>query len=107
MFFGNIPISNKSKKKTEEKLGAKKGEDVETEVEISLEDAFFGKTKKISLRTVDGNLKTITVKVPAGIRDKERIRLIGQGKMNKNDEKPGDLFIKVKILKNETNVKGY
>ena len=108
MFFGNIPISKRSQQEKEEKIGAKKGEDVETEVEISLEDAFFGKTKKISLRTVDGNLKTITVKVPAGIRDKERIRLIGQGKMNKKDEKPGDLFIKVKVLKNEKfTLKGY
>ena len=106
MFFGNIQTENKQQK--EEKSGAKKGEDVETEIEISLEEAFFGKTKKISLRTVNGNLKTITVKVPAGIRDKERIRLIGQGKKNKKDEKPGDLFIKVRVLKNDRFIlKGY
>jgi len=71
-------------------LGAKKGEDVETGIEITLEEAFYGKTKKISLRTVSGNLKTITVKVPAGIRNKERIRLIGQGKPAENGGKTGE-----------------
>lgn len=106
MFFGYKPKYKKEEK--EEKLGVKKGEDVETEIEITLEEAFYGKTKKISLRTVSGNLKTITVKVPAGIRNKERIRLIGQGKKGPKDEKPGDLFIKVKVLENNRFIlRGY
>ncbi len=96
MFFGYTP----KKDKKQEEAVAKKGEDVETEIEITLEEAFYGKTKKISLRTVSGNLKTIIVKIPAGIRNKERIRLIGQGKKGTKDEKPGDLFIKVKVLEN-------
>jgi len=105
MFFGYTPKKNK---KQEENIGAKKGEDVETEIEITLEEAFYGKTKKISLRTVSGNLKTITVKVPAGIRNKERIRLVGQGKKGAKDEKPGDLFIKVKVLEsNKFTLNGY
>ena len=104
MFFG---YSAKNKRqKQEEEVGAKKGEDVETQIEITLEEAFYGKTKKISLRTVKGNLKTI--KVPAGIRNRERIRLIGQGKKGPKDEKPGDLFIKVKVLENDRFIlKGY
>lgn len=97
MFFGYAPKKNRK----QEEIVAKKGEDVETGIEITLEEAFYGKTKKISLRTVNGNLKTITVKVPAGIRNKERIRLIGQGKKGAKDEKPGDLFIKVKVLEND------
>ena len=106
MFFGYTPKYKKEKKG--EEVGAKKGEDVETGIEITLEEAFYGKTKKISLRTVKGNLKTITVKVPAGIRNNERIRLIGQGKKGPKDEKPGDLFIKVKVLENDRfTLKGY
>lgn len=105
MFFGYMPKKNK---KQEEDVRAKKGEDVETQIEITLEDAFYGKTKKISLRTVSGNLKTITVKIPAGIRNKERIRLIGQGKKGPKDGNPGDLFIKVKVLENDKfMLKGY
>lgn len=42
-------------------------------------------------------MKTFTVKVPAGIRNGEKIRLIGQGKTGKNGGKNGDLFIKITI----------
>ena len=79
MFFGNIKetleekeILNKNKEK------AIKGENIETEINITIEEAFYGMQKKISLRTIDGKMKTFTVKVPAGIRNNEKIRLIGQ-----------------------------
>lgn len=42
-------------------------------------------------------MKTFKVKVPAGIRNGEKIRLIGQGKAGKNGGKNGDLFIKINI----------
>lgn len=57
-------------------------------------------TKKISLRTVEGKMKTFNVKVPEGIRNNEKIRLIGQGKPGKNGGKNGDLFIKIEIEEN-------
>ena len=78
-----------------------KGENIETEVDVSIEEAFYGLNKKISLRTVDGNMKTFSVKVPSGIRDKEKIRLIGQGKEGQNGGKNGGLFIKINIKDNE------
>ena len=45
-------------------------------------------------------MKTFTVKVPAGIRDGEKIRLLGQGKAGIYGGKNGDLFIKIKISDN-------
>ena len=45
-------------------------------------------------------MKTFSVKVPAGIRDGEKIRLLGQGKAGSNGGKNGDLFIKIKIQDN-------
>ena len=77
------------------------GEDLESEIEISLEEAFFGAEKKIAFKTVDGGLRTILVKVPRGIRAGEKIRLADQGKPGKNGGANGDLYIKVKILPNE------
>lgn len=56
------------------------GEDLESEIEITLEEAFFGAEKKIAFKTINTGLKTINVKVPRGIRSGERIRLSGQGK---------------------------
>ena len=42
-------------------------------------------------------MKVFTVKIPAGIRNGEKIRLLGQGKEGLNGGKNGDLFIKVNI----------
>lgn len=55
-----------------------KGENVQTEVNISIEDAFRGKEQKVAVRTIDGNLKTFKVQLPPGIQNNERIRLVGQ-----------------------------
>ena len=95
VLFGNMASINDDKKNT--KKIPIKGENIETEIDISIEEAYYGIEKKISLRTVDGKMKTISVKIPAGIRKGEKIRLIGGGKQGKNGAKNGDLFIKINI----------
>ncbi len=94
ILFGNIK-STKEKKQT--KKIAKKGENIETEIKISIEESFFGKKQSITLRTVEGKMKKFTIEIPAGIRNNEKIRLIGQGKPGENGGKNGDLFIKIQI----------
>lgn len=94
MFLGDIEDNNKEDVDTKKQI---KGEDIETEIRVSLEDAFYGLEKKISLRTIEGNMKTFSVKIPEGIRDGEKIRLMGQGKKGSNGGKNGDLFIKIDI----------
>ena len=74
-----------------------RGENVETEINSTIYEAFYGLDKKISLRTIDGRMKTFTVAIPQGIRNGEKIRLIGQGKPGINGAKNGDLFIKINI----------
>lgn len=98
MFLGDIG------KDAEEKVSKKnpvKGENIDTEIRVSLEDAFYGLEKKISLRTVEGKMKTFEVKIPEGIRNGEKIRLIGQGKKGVNGGKNGDLLIKINIEDNK------
>lgn len=99
MFFGNVKEENEEKK-TKNKKPPIKGENIETEIKVSIEDAYYGLSKKISLRTVNGNMKTFSIKVPSGIRNNEKIRLIGQGKEGQNGGKNGDLFIKINIEDN-------
>lgn len=98
MFFGNISDKDIEKPKIKKSY---KGENVETEIDISIEDAFRGKEKSIGIRTVEGKLKKFRVQVPAGIQNNEKIRIIGQGKPGKNGGKNGDLFIRVKIKDDE------
>ena len=53
-------------------------------------------------------MKTFSVKVPAGIRNGEKIRLLGQGKTGENGGKNGDLFIKINIQDDaKLKLKGY
>jgi curved DNA-binding protein len=106
MFFG---INNDIKvNKRQEKQIITKGENVQTEVNVSIEDAFRGKEQKVAVRTVDGNLKTFKITLPAGIQNNEKIRLVGEGKPGKNGGKNGDLFIRIKIKDdNKFKLEGY
>ena len=98
MFFGQ---TDKAEKERVYRKIPIKGENIETEISIKLEEAYFGLEKKISLRTVKGKLATFNVKIPSGIRNGEKIRLIGQGKKGINGGKNGDMFIKINILNNK------
>jgi len=101
MFFGNIQEIKEKTVKNKKEKNPIKGESIETSINVEIEEAFYGLDKKLSLRTVDGSLKVFTVSIPAGIRNGEKIRLIGQGKQGQNGGKNGDLFIKVNIENNE------
>ena len=105
MFFGEIPF-----KDSEDKVKALpvKGENIETTIKVELPEAFYGMDKKISLKTPNGKIKTFNVQVPEGIRDGEKIRLVGQGKQGKNGGKNGDLFLKISINNNSKfKINGY
>ena len=100
ILFGSQEEGNTKRIKKKQNTNIpKQGENVETEIPISLQDAFFGSKKDISLRTVNGKMKTFEVTIPAGIRNGEKIRLIGQGLPGENGGKNGDLLIKVNIIK--------
>lgn len=100
MFFGNIDNEKEKKANKTEKIPIK-GENIETSIDVDIEEVFYGLDKKISLRTVDGKMKVFTVSIPAGLRNGEKIRLIGQGKEGIDGGKNGDLFIKVNIKDND------
>lgn len=110
MFFGDIKEEkvDDSKSIRRNKKVPVKGENIETEMDVSIEDAFYGVNKKISLRTIDGKMKNFDVKIPAGIRNNEKIRLLGQGKAGINGGTSGDLFIKINIENDSRfQIKGY
>lgn len=77
------------------------GEDLESEMEVTLEEVFFGTEKKLAFRTTNGKLKTISVKIPKGIRNGEKIRIAEQGKPGKNGGASGDLYIKLNLKEHD------
>ncbi len=53
-------------------------------------------------------MKTFSVKIPEGIRNGEKVRLLGQGKPGSNGGKNGDMFIKINIQNSEKfKLQGY
>ena len=105
--FMNLFFGDKKPEETEDvnyKKEPERGEDINTEITATVTEAFFGASKEITFKTVDGGSRKIEVKIPAGIRNNEKIRVLGQGKNGKNGGKNGDLFIKIKI-KNIANLR--
>ena len=96
MFIGDIKNNDTDVEKRTKRQPIK-GENIETEINTTIEEAFYGADKKISLRTNDGKIKTISVKIPEGILNGEKVRLIGQGKKGENGGKNGDLYLKINI----------
>lgn len=73
-----------------------KGEDSEAVIEITPEDGFTGTEKMITLRT-GANEKTISFKIPPGIKQGEKIKLSGQGNPGSNGGRNGDLYLTVEF----------
>ncbi len=72
---------------------ARRGRDMEVAVELTLEEACHGATRRI--RRGDG--RVITAKIPPGARTGSRIRLSGQGEPGRGGGPPGDLFLTITV----------
>lgn len=84
----------------------RRGADSEASYELSLEEAYRGGTKSITLQEqVSGpegiprmTTKTLEVNVPAGVKDGQKIRLSGQGNPGMAGGSKGDLYLKIKLM---------
>ncbi|CAB4330457.1 MAG: DnaJ domain-containing protein [Actinobacteria bacterium] len=72
--------------------GPRKGQDYETSVTISFEDSIRG--VQVSLRIESG---TTQARIPAGVREGQRIRLKGKGGSGANGGQSGDLFVTINV----------
>lgn len=84
---------------------AVRGDDHHAEIEVSLEDSFSGATRDLGLRSVQLDAqgrphvvnRTLSVKIPVGIRAGQMIRLAGQGMPGEGGGPAGDLFLTVRF----------
>ncbi len=75
---------------------AQKGRDIEHEVELTLEEAFHGATRRISIKQ-GGHARSVDVRIPPGVRDGSRVRAAGEGEAGSNGGAAGDLYLRVRI----------
>ncbi len=73
------------------------GRDVEHELELTLEDAFHGTTRRLSLKH-DGHARTVDVRIPAGVGDGSRVRVTGEGEHGQGGAASGDLYLRVRLV---------
>jgi DnaJ-class molecular chaperone len=99
-----------------------RGQDVEAELELSLEEAHRGGRRTLQMQVAEvcptcngagvkdnkpcptcggaGQVlkpKTIEVNIPAGVREGSTIRLAGQGGAGMNGTQPGDLYLHIRL----------
>lgn len=72
------------------------GADQEAEIELSVEDAYRGGHRQITLTGPTGQ-RNYDVTIPAGSVDGQRIRLAGEGGRGAGGGPPGDLYLVVRI----------
>lgn len=73
--------------------GRSPGKDVKYEITVDFLDAALGAEKKMALQ----GAKTLNVRIPAGIKEGQQVRLGGQGEAGAFGGKPGDALITVHI----------
>jgi DnaJ-class molecular chaperone len=74
----------------------RQGRDVEQEIELNLEDALHGTTRRFSI-SHDGSARTVDVRIPPGVGEGSRVRIPGEGEHGTSGAKSGDLYLRVRL----------
>jgi curved DNA-binding protein len=97
---------------SEEEAFTHPGRDVEADLLVTLEEALRGSQRKVTLRRPGANggpdrNDTYQVRIPAGVREGQRIRLSGQGGAGYGGAAAGDLYLRVRLARHpDFNVQG-
>ncbi|GHK03884.1 molecular chaperone DnaJ [Streptomyces sp. Y2F8-2] len=73
------------------------GADQEAELPLTVEEAYRGGHRTVTLAGPTGQPRRYEVDVPPGVTDGQRIRLAGEGGRGNGDAPAGDLYLRVRI----------
>lgn len=88
----------------EESSFAQPGRDIEADLLVTLEEVLHGSRRKVTLRrpqlgSEPARDNSYQVRVPAGMREGQRIRLAGQGGPGYGGGAAGDLYLRVRLAR--------
>ncbi len=75
----------------------RKGDDQSIDLDLSLEDAYHGTSRKIDISVPGRDYKRLEVKIPAGVKENSKIRMSGEGLPGKGGAPSGDLYLIVRL----------
>ena len=81
---------------------AERGNDVEGDIMVTLEEAMRGSVREVNVRHPVGRTvrtETHQVKIPPGVTEGQRLRLSGRGEQGENGGAAGDLYLRVRLAK--------
>ena len=81
---------------------AARGEDIEGDILVTLDEAMHGSMRPITLQRTDPRTgqqesETFTVRIPPGAQEGRRIRVPGKGGLGVGGGQAGDLFLRVRL----------
>ena len=76
----------------------REGEDLRYDMEINFIDAFLGGKKQVQYKDpTTGSNQTLSVTIPRGVQDNQKLRLKGKGMPGENGGSSGDLYIAMHV----------
>ena len=95
-FFGGSGADTGRRARGARGRAARVGRDVEHELELGLEDAYHGATRRLTLKH-DGHSRTVDVRIPPGVGEGSRVRVPGEGDHGTGGAQSGDLYLRIHL----------
>jgi DnaJ-class molecular chaperone len=95
-FFGGGLGEEPGRRGARGRTRQRRGRDIEHELELTLEDAYHGATRRLALKH-DGHARTVDVRIPVGVADGSRVRVAGEGEHGAGGASSGDLYLRVRL----------
>ncbi len=100
-FFGGASVGGSAAGASARTSRSHRGRDLEQAVDLTLEEAFAGTTRRI-LSTRGGQERSVEVRIPAGVKDGARVRAAGEGAPAARGGAAGDLYLIVRVRPHKT-----